>query len=267
MSQYYKILPDSLICRGFQYQEGLNIHPKGMKPCVDADGFYFSDAAHILQFCDVACKRTNIAEVELPEDAVICHSSRYQYKADKIILKNIRPLWCTKTLEDLIKNGVNILQYKDPIFYDACQFGVMDVVRCFVEHGVDIHSLDEWALSMAILSGRLDIVQYLVDHGADVHAGYGWGLYLAAAYGCSKVLEYLIEQGVDISGHESMLLSRAAFFDDVHTLQLLLDHGVDIHTDNDIALKTAEKFDRLNAVEFLVKNGANISACREPFVH
>ena len=166
MSMYYKILPEDLNCKGFQYQEGLNIDTKKITPYKCDNGLHFADAEHILSFYDYG---SVIAEVEIPNDATVYHFDD-KSKADRIILKNLRPFWSVDTIKDLILEGVEFESYKNFMLYEAASRGVLDVVKYLVEHGADIHARDDYALRVASDYGHLDVVKYLVEQGADIHA-------------------------------------------------------------------------------------------------
>ena len=184
MSRYYKILPRDLKCRRFQYHEGLNIDSKEITPYVCDCGLHFADKDCIMIYCDCG---SIIAEVEIPEDAIVYHFNT-ESKADRIILKNLRPLWSVDTIKDLIREGVNFESYKGNILCEAASKGYLDVVKFFIEQGVDIHSNNDCALRFASEFGHFDVVKYLVEQGANIHARKDYAIKYA---GTAKIKKYL----------------------------------------------------------------------------
>ena len=226
MSTYYKILPEDLNCKGFQYQEGLNIDTKKITPYKCDNGLHFADAEDILYFCNYG---SMIAEVELPEDAIVYHFGN-KSKADRIILKNIRPLWSVETIGALIREGVDIESYVNRMLCNSTKNGYFDIVEYLIEHGADIHASHDCALRWASICGRLDVVKYLVEHGADIHASDDVALQWASYKGHLDVVKYLVE------------------------------HGANIHACYDYALRNASKSGYFDVVKYLVEQGANIHA-------
>ena len=194
MSTYYKILPQNLKCRGFQYHEGLNIDINKIDAEECSYGLHFADAKHILMFYGYG---TIIAEVEIPEDAVVYHFDD-KSKADRIILKNIRPLWSVDTIEALIREGVNFDLYKNFMLCEAAYNGSLETIQYLVENGADIHADNDNALSCSAQAGHLELVKYLVEQGADIHAYDDDALHQASEYGHFDIVKYLVEHGANI---------------------------------------------------------------------
>ena len=235
MSTYYKILPEDLNCRGFQYHEGLNIDINKINAEECGYGLHFADKKHILNFCGYG---SIIAEVEIPEDAIVYHFDD-KSKADKIILKNLRPLWSAETMEALIQEGVDIESYKDGMFFIPVKGGDLDIVKYLVGHGADIHAYDDYALCFASENGHLDIVKYLVEQGANIHAGDDDALYLASEYGYLDVVKYLVEQGADIHTGHDFALREASSGGHLDIVKYLVEQGANIRARNDYAIRYA----------------------------
>lgn len=206
MSRYYKILPKDLNCMGFQYHEGLNIDTNKIDAGKCGYGLHFADTEHILSFCNYG---SMIAEVEIPEDAIVYHFDD-KSKADRIILKNIRPFWSVETMGALILEGVNFESCKNDIIYKALSNGYPDVAKYLIEH--EVNTLEDYdrALLSACECGYLDVIKYLIEQGADIHILDDCALYLASSNGHLDIVKYLVE------------------------------HGADVHADNDSAIRYAE---------------------------
>ena len=257
MSTYYKILPEDLNCKGFQYQEGLNIDTKKITPYKCDNGLHFADAEDILHFCNYG---SVIAEVEIPKDAIVYHFDD-KSKADKIILKNIRPLWSIETIEALISEGVEFESFKSRMLDKAAQKGYLDIVKYLVEQGANIHASD--ALCGSSYNGHFDIVKYLVEQGANIHASDDGALRWASESGCLDIVKYLVEQGANIHAGYDYALRFASENGHLDIVKYLVEHGADIHAGNDYALQGASVHGYLDTVRYLVEHGADIHACND----
>ena len=258
MSTYYKILPEDLNCKGFQYQEGLNIDTKEITPYKCDNGLHFSDAKHILHFYNYG---SIIAEVELPEDAVVYHFDN-KSKADKIILKNLRPLWNIETMEDLIQEGVEFDNHKGNMLLVASVRGYLDIVKYLIECGISAYGKNN-ALQNSSENGHLDVVKYLIEQGADIHANWDYALRYTSAQGHLDVVKCLMEHGANVHAFDDFALRMASLHGHLEIVKFLIDHGADIHAINDEALRSATKRGYFDMVELLIKNGANIHACED----
>ena len=256
MSTYYKILPEGLNCKGFQYQEGLNIDTKEITPYKCDNGLHFSDAEHILHFCNYG---SVIAEVEIPEDAIVYHFDD-KSNADKIILKNLRPLWSIETMEALISEGVEFESFKSRMLDKAAQKGYLDIVKYLIEHGANIN-INEQTICCALERGHFDVVEYLIEHGANIHAGYDYALRHASEYGHLEIVKYLVEHGADIHTYDDYALRAASTYGFFEIVKYLVEQGADIHTLDDSALRWASVHGYFDTVRYLVEQGADIHAC------
>src|SRR5271156_4589482 len=88
MSKYVKILAENLIHHNFQYKEGLNIDTIPFNPSGECEpgGLYYCEREKAYLYANFG---PFIADVEIPDDARI-YAEPDRYKADKIIISNIR---------------------------------------------------------------------------------------------------------------------------------------------------------------------------------
>jgi hypothetical protein len=89
----YKLLHKNLEHRGFKYKEGLNVDHVPFTAYGDCEpgGLYYTDFAHIGMWFNV--DYVWIADVTVPADAHVHPGPRGdKWKADRIVLSNIRPL-------------------------------------------------------------------------------------------------------------------------------------------------------------------------------
>ena len=60
-----------------------------------------------------------------------------------------------------------------------------------INHGADIHAVNDYALIFASKNGHIAVVKYLVNHGANVHAKNNKALKYASRYSHLNVMEFL----------------------------------------------------------------------------
>ena len=257
MSTYYKILPENLKCKGFQYHEGLNIDTNEITPYRCDNGLHFSDAEHILCFCKYG---SVIAEVEIPDNAVVYHYIN-KSKADRIILKNLRPLWSVETVKALIQEGVEFESYMNHMLYEAAKYGYLDIVKYLIEQGANIN-VNEQTICLTLEHGHFDVVEYLIEHGANIHVWRENVLRYASKYGHFDVVKYLVGQGADIHDLDDYALRWASKFGYFDIVKYLIEQGANVHAVDDEALQQASLYGRFEVVKLLVESGANLHARR-----
>jgi len=127
MTHYVKILHSSLEHHRFTYKEGENVDTVPFDPSGSCQpgGLYFTDLLHFTKF-DYIGKL--VADVTLPKDARVYAEgeegqrlfpsrSVYKWKADKIILSNIRPLteifagMSDEKIWDILKQNKRAINY------------------------------------------------------------------------------------------------------------------------------------------------------------
>ncbi len=89
-TKFYKILDERMTHHRFRYKEGLNEDTKLFKPKSRCrGGLYFTDLQNIVKFLEFG---SLIAKVTIPEDALCIQESNDKWKANKIILSDIKRL-------------------------------------------------------------------------------------------------------------------------------------------------------------------------------
>ena len=189
---YYKILKKNMNHNDFQYHEGLNVDTNEFNPTPNYDGgLFFSDAEHIMLFCDYG---DLLAEVEIPEGEKIVQVYD-KYKSHSIILKNIKPLWNVDTFKWMTEQGNDIHADNDFALQCAAGNGHLEVAKYLLENGANINANGDYPLRWAAENGHIEVVKYLVENGADIHANDDWALRYAAENGHIEVVKYLVEHG------------------------------------------------------------------------
>jgi len=73
----------------------------------------------------------------------------------------------------------------------ACISGDLQVIKYYIEKGVDIHINNDYPLQCASRVGDLDVVKYLVEKGANIHALDDFPLQIATDFAYYDVLKVL----------------------------------------------------------------------------
>jgi ankyrin repeat protein len=150
---------------------------------------------------------------------------------------------------------------KDTVLRYAVEYRQLDIVKCLVELGADIHALSEGALRCAVEGGRLDVVKYLVEQGADVHVNNEEALRHASYNGDEEMVEYLVEQGADIHACNEEALKWAICFDHLHIAKYLIKKGANIYNlqlDNNVIVNLISKLDEEELLPFLLTDNISI---------
>ena len=225
--RYYKILPKDLICLDFQYHEGLNVDKHKIDDKEYGYGLSFSDADHVVGFCYLPdC--FIIAEVEIPDDAIVYHFDGHS-KADKIIMKNLRPFWSVDTIEALIREGVPIKLHMNDILCAATKKGYLEAVEYLVGQGADIHWKNEEPICSACYGGHLEVVKFLVGQGADIHSRLDLPICLASKGGYLEVVKFLMGQGADIHSRQDWSICLASEGGYLEVVKFLVEQGADVN--------------------------------------
>jgi hypothetical protein len=93
MVQFYKLLTADLCHHGFTYKRGLNVDPLPFDPSGDCKpgGLYYTTLEYLPKWHSIEWPL--IADVTLPDDArVYPEPCGTKWKADRLVLSNIRPL-------------------------------------------------------------------------------------------------------------------------------------------------------------------------------
>lgn len=90
----YKLLFDDLTHFDFEYKDGLNTDHIPFNPNGECSpgGLYFADEHQLRAYSNIYISQfSKFARVTIPNDAKV-YVEKYKYKADKIIINNIRPI-------------------------------------------------------------------------------------------------------------------------------------------------------------------------------
>ncbi|KAJ1710162.1 nucleoside phosphorylase domain-containing protein [Aspergillus flavus] len=167
----------------------------------------------------------------------------------KMLLNQKAKVDIQTSYEQETPNGLNIVA-ETPL-HIAARVGNRDMAQILLQHGADIHALDDrgrtplhLAASRDWYNGSIDqrgdfVLQLLLDWGADVHSRYGHrgttALMRATSFGYDKGVRSLLKHGaVDSADARGMTsLHRAASSGHLGILQLLLEIGSDANSKDD----------------------------------
>lgn len=157
---YFKILADDLMHFDYVYHEGLNEDPKPFdEGTKKKGGLFFTDEKHILEFCDLGNK---ISEVIIPEKEKVVQVEDV-YKAHRIILKEIKELWDLETFKWMAASGVDLHAGSEYAFRMAIENGYIEVVKYLMNAGTDIHALNDDAFHIAMSCKNTEIINLLMN--------------------------------------------------------------------------------------------------------
>jgi ankyrin repeat protein len=151
------------------------------------------------------------------------------------------------TLKTLLDQGAASEMDVLRLFDIAADKGHTDIVRYFIEQGVNIHKDDENALLSASANGHLDIVELLFAHGADIHISNDYCLKAAAEKGHTEIAEFFLKHNADVQAWKGTVIQGAAENNHFDTVALLLKWGASLN-----ALDPAQQ-GRYNAYIFTTK--------------
>lgn len=140
----------------------------------------------------------------------------------------------------LVDHGANI---KQPwVLFYLCRQGKDTLVQWFVDHGADIHQVNErgeTVLFNACWSGNENLVIYLIDHGLDIHKFNRDGetpLFYACRSGNDKLVKYLVEKkSVDfnkVNGREETAIFYACRSGNNTMVNYLMECGANVNKKN-----------------------------------
>jgi len=102
-------------------------------------------------------------------------------------------------LADVQKELANCVDQicKDCALRTASKKGYIEIVKCLLSEGADVHYHNDFPLQIAADAGNLEIVKCLLAAGANVHADGELALQWAATEGHFEVVKYLLAAGAN----------------------------------------------------------------------
>lgn len=150
------------------------------------------------------------------------------------------------------------------LFFQSALDGRLDIVKRFVDEGVEVNSIDgqkRTALMLASFNGHTDIVKFLIVNGANidmVDEVNRTALMFASTGPFNETVVELIRAGSDVNaidGHENWTpLMFAAGEGQLEVVKTLISNGADptmLDTDGESALDFAQTKHHQPVVEYL----------------
>ena len=190
------------------------------------------------------------------EDRILSYASRHglvdmvelllQWRADvhagrvEYPLQTASYLGHTDVVNVLLRYGANPRGHPD-VFLGAAQKGHIDIVKIFIEAGVDVHEVGQEALRLAAGDGQVDAILFFLSQGVDVNAEGtdGQALQAAAKNGQVEAIRVLLAKGANIHANDDAALIQAAVNGRLEAVQALLEAGANVHARNDAAFAIA----------------------------
>ena len=145
---------------------------------------------------------------------------------------------------------------------EAARQGQLGVVKCFIQHGVDVESwVAASALWEAAAHGQGEIVEWFFEHDVDVNSeGAKNALYRAARCGQGDVVKCFFKYGVDAKSEAAKdALMVAAGSGQAEIVKCFIEHGVDVKSQAVAnALKLAADNELWGVVKCFIDHGVDV---------
>lgn len=143
-------------------------------------------------------------------------------------------------------------------FIKACENGLVNIAKLFIEYGANIHKNHNEAFIEACGNGHMDVVKLLIEHGVDIHCNFiGYrALTRAASTGQPEIVKFLIENKIDIHYENDDSLMHACNNGRLETVKTLLENGANIHAQNNRAIQYAFANANTELIKILLEHGA-----------
>jgi hypothetical protein len=152
-------------------------------------------------------------------------------------------VYCLYACSFLIEHKVDIHEDNNYALRCASEKGYKEVLDLLLRNKADVHAKNDCALKWASYDCHKDTVTLLLEHKADVHAQHDYALRRASANGCKDIVNLLLEHKADIHAAGDQALLLASEFGKRDVVALLLEYKADVHADNDSALRNARHKD------------------------
>lgn len=145
------------------------------------------------------------------------------------------------------------------LFFQAVELEYIDVVKFFLDSGVNINILDKdagsynySAVRLSIIYQNIDMLEMLINYGAELNNENDTLLSSAITMKNKKIIEILLDNKINIDNISGMLAVKN---NDLEILKLLLHYGLDAY----VTLKNSLHRASSEAVELLLENISDIN--------
>ena len=242
------------------YTKVIEMLPQDQRAYYDRSNAYFNGPNDIEKGCadlKEACRLNECEDFSTRgHHGKKCNSS----PVDKELLKAGK-----NPREVLVGSGI---KFTGEEFIKAAEERRMDVVRLFVDAGMDIN-IDGMgkskALTTATFNGHYDIVKYLIEKGADLSVtNYGGNNALMEAVRSNKteIVKLLIKSGIDLNAIDNQRKTVLYSVKTAEMAKLLLDSGANINFTNAYGgpLNSLVHYNNVEVARVFIEHGAPINA-------
>jgi len=132
-------------------------------------------------------------------------------------------------IRQLLEHGADVHTANDAALSSACRFGYVDIVHLLISFGANIQARGGYNLFIACQNGHVDVVQALLMNDPDISEVYlNWALVAACRSQQHAVVQLLIDNaGADVNDYDGSCLHAACQRGDNALVTLLLQAGAD----------------------------------------
>ena len=141
-------------------------------------------------------------------------------------------------------------------FFLAARLGYIPILKQGLSEGIDIHTNDDLAIRLAIISGKQDAIEFLLKNGANEQIFDNSLLRFASLYGETDVVKNLLHKGSCDQETKIHAINNAILHGYPSIVKLLLENGVS-PTDNNNAILKVVKFCKYDEIIVLFKDYFN----------
>jgi len=174
----------------------------------------------------------------------------------------------------LKERGADVNQNIEDAIFVAVSQGFIDVIKWFVEQGVNIKEVRKYnnsPISMAAFNGQVKVMEYLFELGSDLYDldCNGNSLIHSAVLGDNpEVIEWLLDRGLDINIPDARCTtpaSHAIYNGKIKCLKYFAERGVDINLEH-LNLRSNPKL-TIELIQWLQSRGYNIEKENYTLMH
>jgi ankyrin repeat protein len=155
----------------------------------------------------------------------------------------------------LVEKGADIHSNDNQVLHYAAQMGYLTIIKLAI-NGVDQDDIDR-ALRTAVKYKQIHIAKYLIEEAkADIHTEDEFPLSVSIEYKDFDMVQYCVEKGANVNNIENPALQMAVSTGQLYIIKYLIGKGAII---DDEALRMTIKYKCLDILDYLLKSGAKLN--------
>ena len=234
--KYYKILNKKEYLDGIQFHTGRVDHPNPgwVDGSMFPNGINFTPVTTVLSSLHFGPYIREVTISEGVNVLRVFGMGPEKCIASSIILGEQKRWDDPGVLQQLIHEGARLKYITKDVFYNRVLHGDTPFVFTVLTHtGLFPHliqdidkSVIDYALCLAARQGHTEMVKLFLDHGADVHTMGDEPFQQAVMHGYSDIVECLLEAGADVHIQMDFAYGWAARHEDKATVGVLAKYGL-----------------------------------------